>query len=238
MYNKNRFEGDIVNPGLNSKTVRSFTGEESHPSIPGVMRNAVRNPYLKWPNGRIPYTISTQYTQSGRSRIAEAIDEYAQRTCIQFVPKTDSDQDYVHILPDDGCYSLVGRVGGKQPVSLGMGCIQKGIIIHELMHSTGFFHEQSRNDRDNYIKILWDNVESGLEDQFDKYSLSIIDNLGTQYDYGSVMHYGATAFSKNGQPTIEPLQSGVTIGQRSGFSDTDLYKINKLYSCPQANNGS
>lgn len=86
--------------------------------------------------------------------------------------------------------------GGKQPVSLGDGCIQKGIIIHELMHAVGFFHEQSRADRDEYVKINWANVEAGLQDQFDKYSLNMIDHLGTKYDYGSVMHYAPTAFSK------------------------------------------
>ncbi|KAI1700855.1 astacin (Peptidase family m12A) domain-containing protein [Ditylenchus destructor] len=46
------------------------------------------------------------------------------------------------------------------------------------------------------------------------------------------MHYGPTAFSKNGQHTIDPNQAGAEIGQRVGFSATDLFKINKLYSCP------
>lgn len=46
------------------------------------------------------------------------------------------------------------------------------------------------------------------------------------------MHYGPTAFSKNGLATIVPKQSDVQIGQRIGFSTNDLYKINKLYSCP------
>lgn len=64
------------------------------------------------------------------------------------------------------------------------------------MHAVGFFHEQSRADRDEYVKINWSNVEAGLQDQFDKYSLNMIDHLGTKYDYGSVMHYAPTAFSK------------------------------------------
>lgn len=61
----------------------------------------------------------------------------------------------------------------------------------------------------------------------------MIDHLDTTYDYGSVMHYASTAFSKNGKPTIEPKKRGVEIGQRAGFSETDIYKINKLYKCAQ-----
>uniref|UniRef100_A0AC34GHW6 Metalloendopeptidase n=1 Tax=Panagrolaimus sp. ES5 TaxID=591445 RepID=A0AC34GHW6_9BILA len=47
------------------------------------------------------------------------------------------------------------------------------------------------------------------------------------------MHYASTAFSKNGKATIEPKKRGAQIGQRTGFSENDIYKINKLYKCPQ-----
>lgn len=42
------------------------------------------------------------------------------------------------------------------------GCLTKiGTTVHELMHSMGFFHEQSRNGRDYWIDIIWANVEAG-----------------------------------------------------------------------------
>ena len=71
-----------------------------------------------------------------------------------------------------------------------------GIIMHELMHAAGFWHEQSRADRDDYISINWSNIQAGMEFNFLKYDLRKIDHLGAEYDTCSVMHYGAYAFAK------------------------------------------
>ena len=56
-------------------------------------------------------------------------------------------------------------------------------------------------------------------------------NFKTDYDYDSVMHYGNTAFSKNGKITIKPIKANVIIGQRNGFSALDIQEINALYQC-------
>ena len=55
---------------------------------------------------------------------------------LRFVPRTNQ-RDYIHIHKGSGCSSSVGRVGGRQQVSLGRGCVYKGIVQHELMHALG-----------------------------------------------------------------------------------------------------
>ena len=130
------------------------------------------------------------------------------------------------------------------------GCIYEGTIMHELIHALGFYHEQSRPDRDSYIRVNYSNIQTGsiiifaflnnsihfdfvigMEYNFDKYNNSIVNIQNTSYDYGSVMHYGANALSSNGYPTIIPLQANVTIDQRITMSSIDIQEIRMFYNC-------
>ena len=128
---------------------------------------------------------------------------------------------------------MVGRRGGRQDITLTNQC-QVGNIIHELGHAVGLWHEQSREDRDTFIRIVFANILQGMEHNFSQH-INDGDDIGP-YDYGSIMHYPTFAFSKNDQPTIIPLRTvppGVVIGQRTGLSPNDINAINTIYPAPQ-----
>ena len=71
--------------------------------------------------------------------------------------------NYIRVIRGIGCYSYVGRQKNEkyQYLSLGFGCVTIGIIQHEFMHALGFFHEQSRPDRDDYVTIYYQNIQQG-----------------------------------------------------------------------------
>lgn len=88
--------------------------------------------------------------------------------------------------------------------------------MHELMHAVGFFHQQSASERDEFVRIRWKNIKLGHEHNFKKYPAKDVTSYGIEYDYGSIMHYSAKAFSRNNESTIEPLVS-------SSFLQIKLY---------------
>lgn len=194
---------------------------------------SIAKPYLFWPNGRIPYVISG-FTQTDRSVIARAMDEYHQKTCIRFVPRQSSDTSYVYIYrgkPGD-CHSTIGRnPNGRNDLSLGDRCVNVRTVIHELMHNVGFKHEMSRFDRDQYITVIGSNVPPSLRHNFDVANKNLYKDL-LSYDYLSVMHYDQNAFG-NGKITIRTKdpEYQAKIGTGPGFSLTDIKKIKLLYKC-------
>ncbi|XP_073717951.1 hatching enzyme 1.2-like [Misgurnus anguillicaudatus] len=178
----------------------------------------------------VPYIVSSEYTYYEKSTIQSAMTSFASKTCIRFVPRS-SQIDYISIENLDGCYSSLGRTGGKQVVSLKRGgCVYHGIVEHELNHALGFYHEHTRSDRDQYVRINWANISPDMAYNFQKQNTN---NQNTPYDYGSVMHYGNTAFAiQYGQETITPIpDASVQIGQRQELSNIDILRINKLYGC-------
>lgn len=201
-----------------------------------LTRNAAVCSFCTWPmyNGvvQVPYVLSTDFSSLETPVITNAMESFSMSTCVEFVPFT-TQSSYISIVKENGCWSYVGRQGGIQKVSLGNGCVYYGIIQHELIHALNFWHEQNRNDRDNWVRINYENIQTGKESNFDKLNT---DNLGVEYDYNSIMHYGVKDFSANGKDTITPLVPSASVGQRFGMSESDVLKINKLYNCSKHTN--
>ncbi|GAB0090998.1 Metalloendopeptidase [Sergentomyia squamirostris] len=203
-------------------------------------RNGLIAQSTRWPNGIVPYVIKGSFSSNDLAMIDKAMQMFHSHTCIKFVPHT-NEYDYIKIVSGrSGCWSSVGRIGGPQEVNLQTpGCMnQVGVTIHELLHVLGFLHEQNRPDRDKSVTINWQNIKPGVTENFQKAKDGTTSNYGVSYDYNSVLHYSAYAFSVNGQPTIVPrVKTSASMGQRRGFSLGDLMKVNAMYSCESSQKG-
>ena len=161
-----------------------------------LLRNGLGDDsYFIWSDKIIPYVINEGFNETNKQNIQEAIDEYNRlfKGCLTWKPKTDEVRKlvqsnkivfmyyfylnctpfqsvYVEFLNAGSCYSKVGRVFWPFPlpqsIHIGKCAHLVGHIKHEMMHTLGFYHEHSRSDRDDYIKINWENIAEGRADQF------------------------------------------------------------------------
>jgi len=186
----------------------------------------------RWTNGIIPYVVHSSLA-GVENVINDAIGVYHKRTCLKFVKRTNQ-RNYIEFFKETGCWSYVGMSGGKQQLSLGTGCHWTATAQHEIGHAIGLQHEQTRPDRNQYVKIHLNNLNN------QKYAGNFhinsgVDSLGTPYDFYSMMHYGSTAFAKSGTKTITTLdrskQRIIDNNYHYGMSDIDAKQINLMYKC-------
>ncbi|MEM7104080.1 MAG: M12 family metallopeptidase [Bacteroidota bacterium] len=215
------FEGDIILGDANvvGQNLRSATASSTN---------------LLWSGSTIPYEIHSLFMPKKRNQILAAIAELNAKTNLNIVPRNDED-DYVLFVPSDGCSSYVGRQSGLQPINISSWC-EKGSIMHEILHAAGFYHEQSRNDRDEHVEIKEENIVFGYQHNFWKMGNDGFDP--GPYDFGSIMHYPLTAFGKDrgdGKPmrTIKvknpAIKDKFDIGQREELSFHDKHNVNLYY---------
>lgn len=197
---------------------------------------------LPWPNGVIPFEFdpNVSLTQQGVSMDAMMAIEL---TCdVRFVPHT-TQGGYLYIQDDDeNSSSDIGYTGQQVIIKMNSWHVT-GIVVHEFLHALGFWHEQVRADRDDFIQVVTGNLQPGstVARQFMIQPSGLL--LGP-YDFLSIMHYGECAFSAccppgftcncgSGCETILALpayaQFQTQMGQRDGLSALDVYSLRAAY---------
>jgi len=173
----------------------------------------------KWTDGKFVYQFDSNVSPANQSRFLDACKAWEDVSAVECVQRT-SEENFVHVLSSNFNRSFVGMIGGRQDLEI-YNWNWKYIIAHEIGHALGLAHEQSRSDRDTYVEILFNNIRSGTENNFQKRSTT----NHSPYDFRSIMHYGPLAFSKDGiSPTIEP---------RSGYEAEGSHMGNRQYLSSQ-----
>uniref|UniRef100_A0A8D3CQN9 Metalloendopeptidase n=1 Tax=Scophthalmus maximus TaxID=52904 RepID=A0A8D3CQN9_SCOMX len=202
-----------------------------------LRRAATSRPERVWPDGIIPYMISGNFSGSQRAIFRQAMRHWEKHTCVTFTERTTEESYIVFTYRPCGCCSYVGRRGGgPQAISIGKNCDKFGIVVHELGHVIGFWHEHTRPDRDEHVSIIRDNIQQGQEYNFLKMEPGEVDSLGEVYDFGSIMHYARNTFSRGIfldtiLPRYDVNGARPPIGQRTRLSKGDISQARKLYKC-------
>ncbi|MCG8409342.1 MAG: M12 family metallopeptidase [Phycisphaerales bacterium] len=192
-----------------------------------------------WTCGIVPYEFDLNVSVQNRTRAIDAMAVWEAVANVDFIPRN-GHSNYVYIRNSTGNSSFVGMIGGGQPVNIAS-WHSRFIIVHEFGHALGFWHEQSRTDRDQYIRINTDYIQPGREHNFFIHPAS---SHHGPYDFDSVMHYSQCAFSiccpvgstcncASGCETITVLPPNerwqTLIGQRNHISTGDADTLAFLY---------
>lgn len=197
---------------------------------------------------KVRYTFEPEagFTDSEKTKVTNSLSILSADLCVDFIHvETPSEEDFqfgvVKFIDSTGCWSNIGRSWSAhqtgQSISLkrSVGCVDQGVIIHEMIHALGFHHEQTRPDRDPYVIIHEENVIREPTDylhNFQKISESQHNQMTeSPFDFWSIMQYNSYSFTSNGEPTITDVDGNVMATQQYRPSSMDIYQLCKMYTC-------
>lgn len=198
---------------------------------------------MRWPNKTM--NIDSSILKPKHQKFIEQTADYLNSvSCFNFrthFPKKTTPLALIVNKNRKACYARLGYKRKIQRINLPPICFQNtGIVIHELLHSTGIDHEQSRIDRNEFVNIQLDNIMDSKRNNYQKSKghYGFLMTMGLPYDYNSLMHYPATgsSFAKNKHiPVMKVLKDpGTTswiLGQGLSANRKDIAQLNRLYDC-------
>ena len=194
---------------------------------------------MLWPLRQVNYRISKRFDADSTKKILQAMVNIEENSCIRFVKWDGEDFSvggYIEFEPEAYrkiCLSSFGKTPEfRQVIRLAPFCfdVDLRMITSTLLIAVGLPEEHRRPDRDNYIEIVWDNLQPNAKHLFEKYETIDKRLEKTPYDIYSVMHAMPTAFAKvPGLVTIRPKFDGFKILPQTRPTPTDNLKLKNLY---------
>jgi len=179
---------------------------------------------FRWPTHLMPFRYASNVTEIMKVEIQEAMKHWEENTQVRFVSRKSTHKAFITFNRNDqipGCgNSGIGYTGGEITINLKESCDVK-TVIHEIAHALGIHHEQMRPDRNEFVRINWDNIPDAREHNFSRLESSDCVVFGN-YDFESIMHYSRTAFSSNGEDTIVPIDSFNRISPSNRLTNGDI----------------
>jgi Astacin (Peptidase family M12A)/Ricin-type beta-trefoil lectin domain-like len=212
---------------------------DDFPRTRGYVRtNAAGIPDNLWPQGYIPVMISPDVMKWDMyTSVMRALVLLNNKTNVRFKPYT-NERDYIKIDmylddPNLGGASPVGKIGGEQVLILNRN-MPESVVIHELLHALGFWHEQSRADRDSYVQVDMSMVKEGYKHNF-QIEPGMVSGA---YDYNSIMHYPANSFGLTDKSVTIKCKNANTLSDcKLGgdiLSPKDIAALNMVFSLNQS----
>jgi hypothetical protein len=213
-------EGDIV---LTDEQIKNFK-EGNITRHKGV---GTRLSYRKWTNKYMRYSFFSGVPQWKKNITYEALAAWHSAVVMGYGYATSGDRVAVASTATVN-NSPVGRRGGRQTLNLSNSAT-KGTAIHEFGHALGLMHEQTRNDRDSYIIIKFNNIKQEHKFNFYKAGSDFIQTGG--FDFNSIMLYGSySSFAINTSRPVMTRRNGSTwSANRSYISNGDKQIFNTIY---------
>jgi hypothetical protein len=206
-----------------------------------------------WTNGDVPYEFQAEVTAENRQRTIDMMNRLQTLANLRFFPRTNQGQ-FIRFQNSNSNSSPVGMQSNGNTIQM-VSWWNEIVIAHEIFHSLGFFHQHQRPDRDNYVRVIKDNIcPDNFKANFPiEADATVTSNI--PYDFQSMMHYSRDAFigcrnASDSCDAFRPCPNGYinantiqvlpqfsqfqnTIGQLNDISQIDALMLRFLYPFPK-----